>query len=146
MTDTDRQAWENGLIAEMRTNGGVPTSGPLAGHPLLVMTAIGAKSGEPRRTILTYSRDGAAYVVAGTKGGAPTDPAWLANLRANPTVTIEIGTRTFEATASVVEGGDRDRLWDAHVAALPWFAPYPQKSGRVIPIVRLTEIAGVAVG
>ena len=131
--------WEDDLIADMRTHGGTVTSGPLAGHPLLIMTAVGARSGEPRRAILTFTRDGGDYVVAGTASGSKKDPAWLANVRANPPVTIEAeGHAPFEATASVVNGAERDRLLDRHVAALPHFAAYPEQTGRVIPMVRLT--------
>jgi deazaflavin-dependent oxidoreductase (nitroreductase family) len=137
--DADAYAsWEDQLIADMRAHGGAVTGGPLAGHPLLIMTSTGAKSGERRRAILTFSRDGEDYVIAGSAGGAPTDPAWLANVAANPAVTVEAEGRTFEATASVAEGAERDRLWDGHVAVNPHFAPYPEQSGRVIPMVRLT--------
>jgi deazaflavin-dependent oxidoreductase (nitroreductase family) len=138
MADRDPAAFENNLIADMRAHGGAVTTGPLAGHPLLVMTAKGAKSGEPRRSILTFTRDGADYVVAGSASGAPTDPAWLRNVQVHPDVTVEAEGRTFEATASVAGRADRDRLWDQHVAALPHFAAYPEQSGRVIPMVRLT--------
>ena len=63
--------WEDQLIADIRANGGRPSSGPLAGHPLMLMYSTGAKSGERRRSILTYSRDGDDYIVAGTNGGNP---------------------------------------------------------------------------
>jgi deazaflavin-dependent oxidoreductase (nitroreductase family) len=142
MTDWDPAAFEDNLIAEMRANGGKVTSGPMAGHPLLVMTSTGAVSGEPRRAIVTFSRDAGDYVIAGSASGAPTDPAWLHNVQANPDVAVEAEGRTFDATASVVEGPERDRLWDQHVAALPHFAAYPEQSGRVIPVVRLTPRQG----
>jgi deazaflavin-dependent oxidoreductase (nitroreductase family) len=138
MTDPAK-TFEDGMIADMRANGGTVTAGPLAGHPLLVMMSTGARSGVPRRAILTFSRDGADHVVAGTASGSPHDPAWLLNVRANPTVTIEAEGQTFEATASVADGADRDRLWEQHVAALPHFAGYPEQTGRVIPMVRLTR-------
>ncbi|HYH92826.1 MAG TPA: nitroreductase/quinone reductase family protein [Candidatus Saccharimonadales bacterium] len=132
--------FEDALIADMRAHGGAVTEGPLAGHPLLVMTSVGARSGEPRRAILTYSRDGDDYVVAGTAGGSPTAPAWWHNVQAGPDVEIETGNETFAATATpVIDGPERDRLWDQHVAALPWFAPYPEQTGRLIPMVRLTR-------
>jgi deazaflavin-dependent oxidoreductase (nitroreductase family) len=133
----DAAAWENNLLAEWRANGGTVTSGPLAGHPLLVMTSTGAKSGEPRRAILTFSRDGADYVVAGSASGAPTDPAWLQNVRSHPDVTIEAEGRTFPASATVVDDTEHARLWPQHVAALPHFGEYPAKAGRVIPVVRI---------
>lgn len=142
MADANGNAWEDNLIADLRANGGRPSSGPLAGHPLLIMHSIGAKSGEPRRAILTYTRDGDDLVVAGTKGGAPSDPVWVNNIRANGNVTLEVANETFPATATIVDGPERDRLWDQHAAELPWFAPYPAKTGRVIPMIRLSRRAG----
>lgn len=137
-SEPDPSSWEESLIADLRANGGRPSAGPLAGHPLLIMTSTGASSGLARRAILTYSRDGSDYIVAGTKGGAPTDPAWVANLRANPAVRIEVDNRSFTTAAEVITSGpERDRLWAQHVRDLPWFAPYPEQSGRVIPMVRL---------
>ena len=135
---TDAATWEEQLIADMRAHDGKVTSGPLAGHPLLVMTSRGAKSGADRRSILTYHRDGDDYIVAGTAGGSKTDPAWIHNVEAEPDVRVEIGTDGFDATASLVEdASERDRLWDDHVQALPWFADYPAQTGRVIPMVRI---------
>ncbi len=138
----DKDAFENAMIDDMRAHGGAVTSGPLAGHPLLIMTSRGAKSGEPRRAILTYTTDGGDYIVAGTAGGSPTTPAWVHNVEADPHVTIEVDNRTGEATAALVRPDERDRLWDRHVEALPNFAEYPEKSGRVIPVIRITPAAG----
>jgi deazaflavin-dependent oxidoreductase (nitroreductase family) len=136
----DAKAWEDQLIAEMRANGGKVTQGPLAGHPLMIMTSTGAKSGEERRAILTYSKDAGDYIVAGTAGGSPTTPAWVHNVEANPTVGLEVDNETFDATAQVIKDGpERDRLWDQHVERLPWFGDYPKQSGRVIPVVRLSR-------
>ena len=131
--------FEDELVADMRAHGGTASKGFVAGHPLLIMTNEGAKSGESRRAILTYSRDDGDYVVAATAGGSPKDPAWIHNVRGNPEVTIEVNLETIPATATLVEEGpERDRLWDQHVAALPWFADYPAQTGRLIPMVRLT--------
>ena len=136
-------AWEEQLIARMRANGGKVLDGPLAGHPLLVMTSRGARSGSPRRAILTYHRDGGDYIVAGTAGGSPTTPAWVYNVEADPDVTIEVDNEERPATASMAEGPERDRLWNDHVHALPWFADYPdQTGGRLIPMVRLRPAKG----
>lgn len=139
---TDTAAWEDQLIAEMRANDGKVTSGPLAGHPLLIMTSRGAKSGAARRSILTFHRDGDDYIVAGTAGGSRKDPAWIHNLQADPDVDVEVANQRFDATASIVDdAGERDRLWDDHVRALPWFADYPAQTGRVIPMVRIRRAA-----
>ena len=139
---TDANAWEESLIADLRANGGRPSEGQLAGHPLMLLFSIGARSGEKRRSILTYSRDGDAYVVAGTAGGGPKTPGWIANLTADPDVSIEVANETFDAMATIAQGAERDRLWDQHVEQLPWFGDYPAKiTNRVIPVVRLTRRA-----
>lgn len=139
MTDGAANTFEDDLIADMRANGGAVTSGPMAGHPLLIMTSTGARTGEPRRVILTWSRDGEDYVVAGTASGSPRDPAWLRNIQSDPDVVVEAeGRPPVEARASVADVAERDRLWAQHVAALPHFAGYPEQTGRVIPMVRLT--------
>lgn len=138
----DAKAWEEGLIADFRANGGRPSEGPLAGHPLMLLFSTGARSGEKRRSILTYSRDGDDYVVAGTAGGGPKTPAWIANVAADPDVSIEVANETFDAIAAIAEGAERDRLWDQHVEQLPWFGAYPAKvTNRVIRVVRLTRRA-----
>jgi hypothetical protein len=54
---------------------------------------------------------------------------------------VEIGKRTFEATASIIDGPEHDRLWDAHVRQLPWFGDYPEQAGREIPVIRVTPRA-----
>ena len=141
MTDTSAaNAWEEALIADLRANGGTPSSGPLAGHPLLLLYTTGAKTGERRRSILTFSRDGDAWVVAGTASGSKTNPAWIANIAADPKVRLEVAKEEFDADATIAEGAERDRLWTQHVQQLPWFADYPAQVGdRVIPMVRITR-------
>ena len=140
MPDWDPEAFTKALIADVRENGR-PTSGPMAGRPLMVLTTTGAKSGEPRTVVVTFTRDGDAYVVAGSKSGAPTDPYWFRNLRSNPVVRVEADRQAFEARATEVEGADREQLWERHVAERPEFADYPEKAGRVIPMARLSRIA-----
>jgi deazaflavin-dependent oxidoreductase (nitroreductase family) len=132
-------AWEEALIADLRANNGVASGGPLAGQSLVILYTTGAKSGLQRRSILTPSRQDGDLVVAGSASGSKVDPAWIANIRANPKVTLEAGGETYDATGSVfAEGAERDRLWAEHVAQLPWFAEYPAQVGsRTIPLARL---------
>ncbi len=79
-------------------------------------------------------------MVAGTASGSSKVPGWLHNVQVHPDVRIETGGRTFDAAAAaVIDGPERDRLWDQHVAALPDFAAYPEQTGRLIPMVRLTR-------
>jgi deazaflavin-dependent oxidoreductase (nitroreductase family) len=141
MADWDPAAFTKALVADLREHGGKVTSGPMAGRTLLVLTTTGAKTGQPRVAVVTYTRDGDTYTVAASKSGMPTNPSWFANLVANPTVTIEAEGNTTEAKAAVAEGADRDELWDRHVKAHPEFASYPEKTGgRVIPMIRLTPV------
>jgi deazaflavin-dependent oxidoreductase (nitroreductase family) len=135
----DASAWETALIEDLRANGGRPSQGPLQGHPLLLLYSTGVKSGLRRRSILTYSRDGDGFVVAGTAGGSKVDPAWIANLAKDPDVEVEVANEVFPVRATLHTDGEvRDRLWSQHVAQLPWFGDYPsQVGGRVIPVVRL---------
>ena len=137
---TDAQAWEEELIADVRAHGGRPSQGPLAGHPIMVLYTTGAKSGERRRSIVTYSQDGESYVITGTNGGNRNrHPNWLANINANADVTFEIGDQTIAGTAEEAIGAERDRLWAQHVEQNPWFGKYPdQITERVIPVVRIS--------
>jgi deazaflavin-dependent oxidoreductase (nitroreductase family) len=136
---TEANSWEDQLIADLRANGGRVSQGPLAGDSLLVLYTTGAKSGERRRSILNYHKAGDAYVVAGTAGGRPTNPAWVANIAANPDVTIEVGNKELDATATVLTGADRDRAWAAHVAHAPRFADYEKSvTARTIPMVKIS--------
>lgn len=140
---TDAKAWEEQLIADVRASGGRPSQGPLAGHPIMLLYTTGAKSGERRRAIVTYSTDGDGYVIAGTNSGNRSKhPSWLANIHADPNVTVEVASQTFEATASEATDAARDRLWDQHVAQLPWFGKYPEQvTERLIPVVRIAAKA-----
>lgn len=140
MTDWDPEAFTRGLIADMRANNGAVTSGPMAGRPLLLLTTTGAKTGDERQAILTYTRDGDRWVVAATKSGAPTNPAWYHNLRSNPIVEVETGGEAFKARATETGPDERERLWARHVEARPEFAEYPEKSGRIIPVITLERI------
>jgi len=141
MPTASANAWEDNMIADLRANGGRPSSGPLAGENLLVLHTTGAKTGESRRAILSYTRDGDDYIVAGTNNGRPTDPSWVRNIQVNPRVTFDVGATARDAKATITEGDDRERLWAGHVEALPRFGDYPAKvGGRIIPVLRLTAV------
>ncbi|HKB28985.1 MAG TPA: nitroreductase/quinone reductase family protein [Candidatus Limnocylindrales bacterium] len=133
--------WNTNLIAELRANHGEVAAGPMAGRNLLVLTSTGARSGEPRESVLTYSRDGDKYVVCATAGGAPVAPGWFHNLVANPVARVEAKGKAFQIRATVTDEPEQTRLWDAHVAERPEFAGYPEQSGRVIPVITLEPIA-----
>jgi deazaflavin-dependent oxidoreductase (nitroreductase family) len=137
---TDYADFAQMLIDDMRAHDGQVTSGPMAGRPLMILTTKGAKTGEDREAIVTYTRDGARYVVAATKSGAPTNPAWYHNLVAHPEVGVEAGGEVFRAHATVTSGVERQRLWGQHAAERPEFREYPSMTTRVIPVIILDRI------
>jgi deazaflavin-dependent oxidoreductase (nitroreductase family) len=128
------------LIEEFRTNGGKVLSGPFLGAPLLLLTTIGARSGRPTTTPLVYIRDGDRIVIIASKAGAPKHPAWYHNLRAHPTVTIEIGKEKIQARAVVTTDPERKRLFDAQAKVMPAFVGYQKNTTRQIPVIVLERI------
>ena len=127
------------LIAEFRSNGG-KVNGYFAHTPLLLLTTTGAKSGQPRITPLAYTTDGDRLVIIGSKGGAPTNPAWYHNLLAHAITTVEVGHERFQARAVVTEGAERDRLYTQMAEKMPGFAEYQNKTTRKIPVITLERI------
>ena len=128
--------WNRKIIEEFHANGG-KVGGQFAGGQLLLLTTKGAKSGKHRVNPLAYSTDGDRLVIIASKGGAPSSPDWYYNLVAHPKVTVEVGTETFEATATVVAGEKRDILYAKQAALMPGFAEYEKKTTRKIPVVVL---------
>jgi deazaflavin-dependent oxidoreductase (nitroreductase family) len=128
------------IIEEFRANGG-KVGGPFEGAPLLLHHTTGAKTGRTRVKPLVFRRDGDRLVVFGTKGGAPTNPEWYYNLRANPRVTVEVGNDRFEADASVAPPDERDRIWRLQARDAPAFADYQKRTDRTIPVVILERVA-----
>ena len=126
------------LISDLRANGGRASSGPFKGGDVLILTTTGAKTGAPREIPLAFSKDNGNYVVVASKGGAPTNPAWYHNLRANPIVKVEALGETFGARARVIEGEqDYERLYREHARKMPGFNEYRQRTSRRIPVIVL---------
>ena len=139
--DTDRfRNFNQSLIADLRANGGRATSGPFAGRNLLILTTNGAKSGEARESPLAFSKAADAYVIVGSKGGAPTHPAWYHNLVANPEVAVEVEGQKFDARARVTAGEERERLFKAHADRMPGFRDYQKNTRRTLPVIVLERV------
>lgn len=132
--------WNSKIIEEFRANGG-KVGGQFEGAPLLLLHTVGARSGQERVNPMMYRPAGNGYAVFASKAGAPTNPDWYHNLRANPRVRAEIGTRTVDLVARVAEGGEREQIWSAQKQDYPGFADYERKTDRQIPVVIL-EPAG----
>jgi deazaflavin-dependent oxidoreductase (nitroreductase family) len=132
--------FDENLIKEFRANGGKVLSGPFVNAPLLLLTTTGAKSGSLFTTPLMYAKDGGRIVIFASKGGAPKHPAWYHNLKAHPTVTVEIGNQRFEATATVTTGAERERLFNAQAKVMPVFARFQKNTTRQIPVIVLEAL------
>ncbi len=125
------------VIEEFRANGG-KAGGMFEGMPLVLVHNVGAKSGKEYVTPLVYLPDGDDVVIFASKGGAPENPGWYHNLKAEPNVSIEVGTEKLDALATEATGEERDRLYSAQEAAQPQFAEYATKTDRKIPVIVLS--------
>jgi|SRR6185295_10548113 len=105
------------------------------GLPVVIVTHVGNKTGAIRKTPLMRVKDGANYVLIGSQGGAPTHPAWVHNLRANPSIELRDLTEVRKMRVREVEdAAERARLWQLAVAAYPPYDDYQAKTGRRIPV------------
>lgn len=131
--------WNQKIIKEFRENGG-KVGGHFKNTPLLLLHTIGAKSGKPRLNPVAYLEDGERFVIIASKAGAPTNPAWYHNIVANPEVSVEVGTKKFQARATITDEPERTQLYQKMVELNPGFAAYPRKTVRVIPVITLTRL------
>jgi len=105
------------------------------GLPVILFTHIGNKTGAIRKTPLMRVKDGNNYVLVGSQGGAPDNPDWVYNLRANPNIELRDRTEVFAMRArEVKDPAERARLWQLAVAAFPPYEDYQKKTTRQIPI------------
>ena len=135
--DTDTiNAFNSSIVDEFRANGG-KVGGQFEGANLLLLHTTGAKSGQQRVSPLAYFRIDGRLIIIGSFAGAPVNPAWVHNLRANPAAHVEIGTDAFDATARELPAAEREELFPKVTAAAPGFAEYQAKTSRVIPLFEL---------
>ena len=105
------------------------------GLPVIIVTNTGNKTGAVRKTPLMRVADGKSYVLVGSMGGAPKNPVWVYNLRANPDVEIRDGVEVQNMRVREVEDdAERSRLWALSVAAFPPYAEYQERTERRIPV------------
>lgn len=104
------------------------------GIPVILVTMRGAKSGDLRKIALMRVEHGGEYALVASIGGAPKNPAWYANLVADPTVEIQDGPAPFDATVREVTGDERALWWERSVAVFPTYADYAKKTDRTIPV------------
>lgn len=108
---------------------------------LILLGTTGARTGRLRTSPVACFADGDRLLIVASKAGADTNPDWFRNLAVNPTVHVrrwEAGILAeYDATATVLQGSDRDRAWEWLISRAPGFAEYQTKTRRVIPVVAL---------
>jgi len=111
------------------------------GMSVILLTTRGVKSGKLRKVPLMRVERGGAYAIVASLGGAPQNPVWYANVKAEPHVELQDGTVTKDFTAREVTGEEKAQWWERAVAAFPNYAEYQQKTDREIPVFVLEERA-----
>jgi deazaflavin-dependent oxidoreductase (nitroreductase family) len=147
MTDIDKEnliadtgalhAFNDDIVTKFRANGGEVAE---FGADLLLLHTTGAKTGQPRLSPLGYLTIDGNTIVFGSYAGAPKDPAWVHNLRAEPRARVEVGSESYEVLAREVQADERDDLLPKVVALTPVFAEYQAKTSSVIPLFELQRV------
>ena len=141
MPDTETlKAFNKTVSDEFRANEG-KVGGQFEGANLLLLTTRGAKSGQPRVSPLAYFRVDDKLLILGSFAGADVNPAWVHNLRANPSAHIEIGNESSDVTARELPLAERDDLFPKITAVAPGFAEYQAKTTRTIPVIELERVS-----
>lgn len=105
--------------------------------PLLLLDHVGARSGKRRTTPLIYMPHDDDFIVVPSKGGHPQNPGWLHNLRANPEITVQIGSERIEVRAREATAEERRQLWPRAVDYNRVWGQYQDRTERRIPLVIL---------
>jgi len=133
------RAFNKTITDEFRANDG-KVGGPFEGADLLLLSTTGVKSGQPRLSPLAYFRVDGKLLIIGSFAGADVNPAWVHNLRANPSAHVEIGDESSDVTARELPPAERDELFPKITAVAPGFAEYQAKTTRVIPVFELQPV------
>ena len=117
----------------VRLSGGRLLTG-FRGEPMILLTTVGRRSGQPRTWPLSALRVGGGWAVAASNGGHDRHPAWFLNLQANPDVDVVMRDRSGPMRARVASREEKAALWPQVVAAYGDYAVYQQRTERDIPL------------
>jgi len=127
--------WVADQVAEYEASGGTRANTLReTGIPVIIVTMRGASSGNVRKIALMRVEHDGTYALVASKGGAPDNPAWYANLVADPNVMIQDGPEPHDYVVRRVEGDERAQWWERSVAVFPTYAEYAEKTDRDIPV------------
>lgn len=120
------------------------TGGRIAGRmgktQFLMLTTTGRKSGQPRTTMLNYVADGDRLILIASNGGDDREPQWYRNLKANPEVTVQVGSEHRRMRAATGTAEEKARYWPRMTANYPGYDKYQAKTERDIPVVVLDPV------
>jgi deazaflavin-dependent oxidoreductase (nitroreductase family) len=133
--------WARRQAETFEASGGTEAD-ELQGVPIILLTSVGAKSGQLRKTPLMRVEHDGQYAVVASKGGAPEHPVWYHNLVKNPHVELQDGPDKHDYVAHLAEGAEREQWWARAVEVGPAYADYQTKTDRVIPVFVLSRIDG----
>lgn len=122
------------------TAAGTTAAVDIMGMQVVLLTMRGAKSGKIRKVPLMRVEHNGVYAAVASLGGAPKNPVWYYNLKAEPKLTLQDGDVTKEYVAREIEGAEYDEWWPRAVAAYPPYAEYQTKTTRKIPLFVLDPI------
>ena len=125
--------WAADQVAQIENSGGTEGN-ELNGMAVVILTTVGAKSGKVRKTPLMRVEHDGKYAVVASLGGAPKNPVWYYNVKANPNVTLRDATQVFDMVAREVTGDEKAIWWERAVEAFPDYANYQKKTDREIPV------------
>jgi deazaflavin-dependent oxidoreductase (nitroreductase family) len=108
-----------------------------SGDPIVVITSVGAKSGNLRKNPVMRVERGGKYVAIASKGGADEQPEWYHNFVAHPEVDLQDGADKRTYSVRVLSGEERTEWWDYAVATWPTYGEYQKKTDREIPVFLL---------
>ena len=111
--------------------------GSFGASKVILITTTGRKSGKKRTLPLIGVDHGDGWGIIASASGHDTHPAWYLNLKANPEATVTVGKTEHSVVARILEGEERQQVWDQAVEANPDYAEYQKVTDRVIPVLAL---------
>ncbi|THG33499.1 nitroreductase family deazaflavin-dependent oxidoreductase [Naasia lichenicola] len=132
--------WARDQAEKYEATGGAEAN-TLRGKPVIVLTTVGAQSGKLRKTALMRVEHDGHYAVVASKGGSAENPAWYANIVAEPHVELQDGPVTLDYRARLATGEERDEWWARATAVWPDYDVYQTKTDRQIPLFILEPLA-----
>ncbi len=131
--------WSRENAEQYMASGGTEGA-ELKGKPVVLLTTVGAKTGKIRKTPLMRVEHGGEYAIVASLGGAPKNPVWYFNIKANPHVELQDGTVSGDYSAREVFGEEKAAWWTRALETWPDYAEYQKQTDRQIPVFVLTPL------